>query len=106
MSTLGDARADCTIKILQRIIADARFGIRSDVGRIDHPHRGPHPQATSKGLAAADGVAGDAIAGAREVLAFVGWCPRLLCMRRGTGACQKQGEGKNLESTHDLLKNS
>ena len=105
MSILGDSRADRAIKILQRIIADARFGIRSDVGRIDHPHRGPHPQATGKGLAAAEGVAGDAIAGAREILAFVGLCLRLLGMRRGTGACQKQGEGKNLESAHDLLNN-
>ena len=52
MSILGDAQADCAIKILQRIIADAGFGIRRDVGRIDHPHRGAHLQSARKSFAA------------------------------------------------------
>ena len=71
MAVPGHAMAHGAVEVLQRVVADARVLVGRDVGGIDGAQRRLDAQAAGEGLAVLGRVAGDTVAGARQVLALL-----------------------------------
>lgn len=69
MAVLGDALPHGASEIRKAVVPDAGLRVRRDVGRVNIAEWRTHIEPASEGLTASDRMAGNAVAGARQIFA-------------------------------------